>query len=105
MTTVVATQQELHHTGPIVADHVGVATVGTHVTRYGLALVLVWIGAMKFTTYEAEAIHGLVTPRQVTPNIVAVADDLEPALLKSLDLVSQLSTPPPTRFGPRSDSF
>ncbi len=60
MTTVVATQRELHHTGATVADHVGVATVGTHVTRYGLALVMVWIGAMKFTTYEAEAIQGLV---------------------------------------------
>ena len=60
MTTVVATQRELHHAGATVADHVGVATVGTHVTRYGLALVMVWIGAMKFTTYEAETIQGLV---------------------------------------------
>ncbi len=60
MTTVVATQRELRHAGATVADHVGVATVGTHVTRYGLALVMVWIGAMKFTTYEAEAIQGLV---------------------------------------------
>lgn len=28
--------------------------------RYGLALVMAWIGAMKFTSYEAEAIRGLV---------------------------------------------
>lgn len=28
--------------------------------RYGLVLVLAWIGAMKFTAYEAEGIKGLV---------------------------------------------
>lgn len=36
-------------------------TIGTHVTRYGLVLVLLWIGGMKFTTYEAEGIKPLVT--------------------------------------------
>ena len=30
------------------------------ILRYGLALVIIWVGAMKFTTYEAEAIKGLV---------------------------------------------
>jgi uncharacterized membrane protein YkgB len=34
--------------------------IGAHVVRYGLVLVLVWIGAMKFTAYEAEGIQGLV---------------------------------------------
>lgn len=34
---------------------------GRHVIRYGLVLVLLWIGAMKFTAYEAEAISGLVS--------------------------------------------
>jgi len=33
---------------------------GAHALRYGLVLVLVWIGAMKFTAYEAEGIQGLV---------------------------------------------
>lgn len=28
--------------------------------RYGLASILVWIGVMKFTSYEADAIQGLV---------------------------------------------
>ena len=60
MTTAVATPRELQHAHPTVADHVSVTTIGTHVTRYGLALVMGWIGAMKFTTYEAEAIQGLV---------------------------------------------
>ena len=35
-------------------------TIGMHVTRYGLAIVLLWIGGMKFTVYEAEGIKPLV---------------------------------------------
>ncbi len=35
-------------------------TAGRHGVRYGLVLVLVWIGAMKFTAYEAAAIQGFV---------------------------------------------
>ena len=31
-------------------------TIGTHVARYGLVIVLLWIGGMKFTAYEAEGI-------------------------------------------------
>lgn len=34
--------------------------IGRSAPRYGLVAVLVWIGAMKFTAYEAEAISGLV---------------------------------------------
>ena len=37
-----------------------VATIGTAALRYSIALVLLWIGAMKFTAYEAGAIEGLV---------------------------------------------
>ncbi|HEX4613417.1 MAG TPA: DUF417 family protein [Urbifossiella sp.] len=35
--------------------------IGTHVTRYGVAVVLLWIGGMKFTAYEADGIKPLVT--------------------------------------------
>ena len=35
-------------------------TIGKHVARYGLVLVLFWIGGMKFTAYEAEGIRPLV---------------------------------------------
>jgi uncharacterized membrane protein YkgB len=35
--------------------------IGTHVARYGLVIVLLWIGGMKFTAYEAEGIRPLVT--------------------------------------------
>jgi reactive chlorine resistance protein C len=35
--------------------------VGRHAVRYGLVLVLLWIGGMKFTAYEAEGISGFVS--------------------------------------------
>src|SRR3954451_12665826 len=34
--------------------------IGTHITRYGLVIVLLWIGGMKFTAYEAEGIRPMV---------------------------------------------
>jgi reactive chlorine resistance protein C len=34
--------------------------IGTHVTRYGLVVALLWIGGMKFTLYEAEGIKPMV---------------------------------------------
>jgi reactive chlorine resistance protein C len=36
-------------------------TVGRHASRYGLVLVLLWIGGMKFTAYEADGISGFVS--------------------------------------------
>jgi reactive chlorine resistance protein C len=61
-------------------------SVGLHVTRYAVALVLVWIGAMKFTGYEAGAIEPLVANSplmswlyavfsvQATSNLIGVAE-------------------------------
>ena len=37
-----------------------VEAVGRHSIRYGLVLVLLWIGGMKFTAYEATGISGFV---------------------------------------------
>jgi len=37
-----------------------VQALGAHVIRYGLALVVLWIGLMKFTAYEAVGIQPLV---------------------------------------------
>jgi uncharacterized membrane protein YkgB len=34
--------------------------IGAGVIRYGLVIVLLWVGALKFTAYEAEGIQGLV---------------------------------------------
>ena len=60
--------------------------IGLHVARYALVLVLVWIGAMKFTAYEAGAIEPLVANSplmswlyaifsvQATSNLIGVAE-------------------------------
>jgi len=37
-----------------------IANIGTHAIRISIVIVLGWIGAMKFTAYEAGAIEGLV---------------------------------------------
>lgn len=34
--------------------------IGEKIIRYGLVVILLWVGALKFTAYEAEAIQGLV---------------------------------------------
>jgi len=61
-------------------------SAGLHMTRYAIVLVLVWIGAMKFTAYEAGAIEPLVTNSplmswlyavfsvQATSNLIGVAE-------------------------------
>jgi uncharacterized membrane protein YkgB len=61
-------------------------SAGLHVTRYAVALVLIWIGAMKFTGYEAGAIQPLVANSplmswlyaifsvQATSNLIGVAE-------------------------------
>jgi len=41
-------------------------SVAEHATRLSVATVLVWIGAMKFTAYEAGAIEGLVASSPLT---------------------------------------
>lgn len=38
-----------------------VQAFGRHSARYGLVLALLWIGGMKFTSYEAEGISGFVS--------------------------------------------
>jgi len=34
--------------------------VGAKIIRYGLVIILLWVGALKFTAYEAEGIQGLI---------------------------------------------
>jgi reactive chlorine resistance protein C len=41
------------------AEH-PLATAGRHLARYGLVIVIAWIGALKYTAYEATAIQPLV---------------------------------------------
>ncbi len=43
-----------------VEDTVGLEAVGQTILRYGLVLVVAWIGGMKFTAFEAAGIQPLV---------------------------------------------
>jgi uncharacterized membrane protein YkgB len=53
-----ATTLKVNHAA---AQHNAVQQAGEYVLRYGLVLVLAWIGAMKFTLYEAKGIAPLVS--------------------------------------------
>ena len=78
-------------------------TLGAFLIRYGLVLVLGWIGAMKFTAYEAEGIKGLVQTSpfmswlykvlsvQATSNLIGVAELTAAALIAIRPLSSKLS--------------
>ena len=77
--------------------------LGAFFIRYGLVLVLGWIGAMKFTAYEAEGIKSLVETSplmswmyrvfsvQATSNIIGVAELIAAALIAIRPLSSKLS--------------
>lgn len=43
-----------------------ITTFGDHALRLSIALILVWIGAMKFSAYEAGAIEGLISSSPLT---------------------------------------
>jgi reactive chlorine resistance protein C len=70
----------------VVATGAKLESIGLHIARYGLVLVLLWIGAMKFTAYEAGAIEPLVANSplmawlyailsvQATSNLIGVAE-------------------------------
>lgn len=65
----IATRERTNHTREAVhvlaeaADRhaESLETAGRHAVRYGLVLVLAWIGGMKFTAYEAEGISAFVS--------------------------------------------
>ncbi len=42
--------------------------VGEKVIRYELVIILLWVGALKFTAYEAEAFRGGWLTRRLCPN-------------------------------------
>ena len=53
---------------------VNLLRVGRYVTLYGLVLVFGWIGAMKFTAYEAAAIEGLISSSPLLSWLYAIFD-------------------------------
>jgi uncharacterized membrane protein YkgB len=77
--------------------------IGRFLLRYGLVLVLGWIGAMKFTAYEAKGIEGLIKTSplmswlynvlslQTTSNLIGVTELLAALLIAIKPLSSRLS--------------
>ena len=77
--------------------------LGEFLIRYGLVLVLGWIGAMKFTAYEAGGIQGLVASSplmswmyevfsvQATSNIIGVAEITAALLIAIRPISARLS--------------
>jgi uncharacterized membrane protein YkgB len=77
--------------------------LGAFLIRYGLVLVLGWIGAMKFTAYEAEGIKTLVQTSpfmswmykvfsvQATSDVIGIAELTAAALIAIRPLSSKLS--------------
>ncbi|HEY0765570.1 MAG TPA: DUF417 family protein [Pyrinomonadaceae bacterium] len=77
--------------------------IGQFLLRYGLVLVLGWIGAMKFTAYEAQGIQTLVATSplmswmlkafslQATSNIIGVTEITAAVLIAIRPLSPRLS--------------
>lgn len=80
-----------------------IKVLGEILLRYGLVLVLVWIGAMKFTAYEAEGIKPLVETSplmswmykflsiQATSNVIGIAEITAAVLIAIRPLSARLS--------------
>jgi uncharacterized membrane protein YkgB len=76
---------------------------GAFLLRYGLVLVLGWIGAMKFTLYEAEGIKTLIETSplmswmykflsiQATSNVIGIAEITAAVLIAIRPLSAKLS--------------
>jgi reactive chlorine resistance protein C len=74
-----------------VATEHPVATVGRYLVRYALVVVIAWIGALKYTGYEATAIQPLVAHSPIFSwlySILSVRDFA--AVLGSVELVAAL---------------
>ena len=82
---------------------VAIKKLGEFLIRYGLVLVLGWIGAMKFTAYEAAGIQGLVASSplmswlykvfsvQATSNIIGVTEIMAAFLIAIRPISARLS--------------
>jgi len=49
-----------------------ITLIGDYALRYSIVVILAWIGAMKFTAYEANAIQGLVASSPLTSWLYSV---------------------------------
>ena len=58
-------------TAAVTTEH-PLATAGRYLTRYGLVVVIAWIGVLKYTSYEAAAIQPLIAHSPVFSWIYSV---------------------------------
>ena len=69
-----------------------IAAFGDHVLRFSIVIVLGWIGAMKFTAYEAGAIQGLVASSPLTAWLYGVFDlQTTSNLIGSIEIATALA--------------
>ncbi len=66
------TTQTTHYTNAEAIAGQRISALTEHAVLFSIALVLVWIGGMKFTAYEAGAIEGLVASSPLTSWLYAV---------------------------------
>jgi reactive chlorine resistance protein C len=62
------------HTAHLASTARRLEGIGAAVIRYGLALIIVWIGALKFAAYEAAAIEGHVANSPLLSWTYGIAD-------------------------------
>ena len=69
-----------------------IAAFGDQALRFSIVIVLGWIGAMKFTAYEAGAIQGLVASSPFTAWLYAVFDlQTTSNLIGSIEIATALA--------------
>ena len=74
-----------------VATEHPVATVGRYLVRYALVVVIAWIGALKYTGYEAAAIQPLIAHSPMFSWLYSILSVREfAAVLGSVELVAAL---------------
>ena len=77
-------------TAAVMAEH-PLAAAGRHLVRYGLVAVIAWIGALKYTTYEAAAIQPLIAHSPVFSWIYSLVSVRGfAAVLGTLEIVAAL---------------
>jgi hypothetical protein len=77
-----------------------VEAVGRHSIRYGLVLVLLWIGGMKFTAYEAAGISGFVANSPLLSWVYSLFSVQGfSAVLGATEIVFELSAHDPWHLG------
>ena len=68
-----------------------VATVGRYLVRYTLVIVIAWIGALKYTSYEATAIQPLIAHSPILSWLYSIFSVRTfAAILGSLEIIAAL---------------